>query len=63
MTAPKLDRAIAAASDETRLKAAAADVLDNLGGRVREYLAEHPDEPWDAAIAGLVQDVFGEAEA
>jgi hypothetical protein len=32
---------------------------DDLEARVRAYLAEHPDEPWDDAVRELVEDLEG----
>ena len=48
-----LNRALAAAADDARRQAAEIDVPDLLVERVRAYLKEHPEEPWDAAIASL----------
>jgi DNA topoisomerase VI subunit B len=48
-----LNRALAAAADDARRQAAEIDVPDLLVDRVRAYLKEHPEEPWDSAIASL----------
>jgi DNA topoisomerase VI subunit B len=48
-----LNRALAAAADDARRQAAEIDVPDLLVERVRAYLAKHPEEPWDDAIASL----------
>jgi DNA topoisomerase VI subunit B len=53
-----LNRALAAAADGARRQAAEIDLPDDLVGRVRAYLEEHPEEPWDAAIARLADDVL-----
>jgi hypothetical protein len=53
-----LNRALAAAADGARRQAAEIALPDDLVGRVRAYLAEHPEEPWDAAIARLAEDVL-----
>ena len=52
-----LNRAIKAAAVDARRRAAAIDLPDNLVDRVRAHLQEHPEEPWDAAVAVLVEDV------
>jgi len=33
--------------------AAEIAVPDDLEAQVRAYLAEHPDEPWEAAVASM----------
>jgi DNA topoisomerase VI subunit B len=53
-----LNRALAAAADDARLRAAEVDLPDDLVERVRAYLEEHPEEPWDSAIARLAEDVL-----
>jgi hypothetical protein len=53
-----LNRALAAAADDARLRAAEVDLPDDLVDRVRAYLEEHPEEPWDSAIARLAEDVL-----
>jgi len=49
-----LNRALKAEADKARHEAEAAIVPGDLDERVREYLEEHPEEPWDSAVASLV---------
>jgi hypothetical protein len=53
-----LNRTLAAAAAAARRQAAEIDLPDHLFHRVREYLQEHSEEPWDTAVAGLVEDVL-----
>lgn len=53
-----LNRALAAAADGARRQAAEIDLPDDLVDRVRAYLEEHPEEPWDSAIARLADEVL-----
>jgi hypothetical protein len=56
-----LNRALAAAADDARRQAAEIDLPDDLVDHVREYLGEHPEAPWDAAVAGLVDNALPSA--
>jgi len=56
-----LNRALAAAADDARRRAAEIDLPDDLVERVRAFLEEHPEEPWDGAIARLAEDVLPRA--
>ena len=49
-----LNQALEAAADTARRQAEAVDVPDDLDEQVRDYLEEHPEEPWDSAVASLV---------
>ena len=49
-----LNQALEAAADTARRQAEAVDVPDDLDEQVRVYLEEHPEEPWDSAVASLV---------
>ena len=49
-----LNRALGAAADDARRQAAEIDLPDDLLDHVRAYLREHPEEPWDGAVASLV---------
>jgi hypothetical protein len=53
-----LNLALEAAAEDARQRAAAIDLPENLVDRLRTYLDEHPEEPWDSAIAGLAEDVL-----
>jgi hypothetical protein len=56
-----LNRALAAAADDARRRAAEIDLPDDLVGCVRAYLQEHPEEPWDAAVATLAHNALAGA--
>jgi hypothetical protein len=56
-----LNRALGAAADDARRQAAEIDLPDDLVDRVREYLGEHPEAPWDAAVARLVDNALPSA--
>lgn len=49
-----LNRALKAAADDAAEKAKSVDVPVDLVDQVREHLRDHPDEPWDGAVAELV---------
>ena len=53
-----LNLALEVAAEDARQRAAAIDLPENLVDRLRTYLDEHPEEPWDSAIAGLAEDVL-----
>ena len=53
-----LNHALGAAAEDARRRAAAIELPEDLVDRVRTYLDEHPEEPWDSAIAGLAEDVL-----
>jgi DNA topoisomerase VI subunit B len=57
-----LNRALGDAADDARQQAAEIDVPDLLVDRVRAYLEEHPEEPWDSAIASLADHVLPRAQ-
>jgi len=57
-----LNRALAAAADDARREATEIDVPDLLVDRVRAYLEEHPEEPWDSAIASLAGHALQRAQ-
>jgi hypothetical protein len=49
-----LNRALGAAADDARRQAAEIDLPADLLDHVRAYLREHREEPWDGAVASLV---------
>ena len=53
-----LNHALGATAEDARRRAAAIELPEDLVDRVRTYLDEHPEEPWDSAIAGLAEDVL-----
>jgi hypothetical protein len=53
-----LNHALGAAAEDARRRAAAIELPEDLVDRVRTYLDEHPEEPWDSAIACLAEDVL-----
>jgi hypothetical protein len=58
-----LSRTLKAAADDADEVVAAVGVPSDLADQVRDHLKDHPDEPWDDAVAGLVDDVLTDLEA
>lgn len=58
-----LNRAIKAAADDAAKKAQSLDVPADLVDQIRDHLKDHPEEPWDHAVADLVDDVLTDLEA
>ena len=56
-----LNRALEAAAEDADQEATSVDVPDDLAEQVQAYLVDHPDEPWDDAIAGLVDNALPSA--
>jgi hypothetical protein len=44
----------------TRLERREIETPDDLDARVRDYLAEHPTDPWDDAVRWIVEEEVGE---
>lgn len=56
-----LNRALAAAADGARRRAAGIELPEHVVDQVRAYLREHPEEPWDTAVASLVDHALSGA--
>jgi len=47
---------VKAAAEDARRRAAAIELPEDLVDRVRDYLDEHPEKPWDSGIARLAEN-------
>ena len=51
-----LNHALGATAEDARRRAAAIELPEDLVDRVRDYLDEHPEKPWDSGIARLAEN-------